>query len=207
MTSVAAKSETSLLSRAAVWYAANGYAVFPLSPGDKIPLKGSAGFKDATTDKERITQWWQANPDANIGMPTGPQTNTWVLDIDAHKDGENTLHALEAKHGKLPDTVETLTPHGRHLWFKWPRNGTVYNSAGKVGVGIDVRGAGGYIVVPPSHLDNGKDYEFEGSSILTKVEIAEAPEWLIKLVCEEKHEPRRRRHSRCRRKQPGIQGL
>ncbi len=150
------------LLTAALWYAKHGYAVFPLSPGEKIPLKDSAGFKDATTDKERITQWWQANPDANIGMPTGAQTNTWVLDIDAQKDGENTLHALEAKYGKVPDTVEVLTPHGgRHLWFTRPRNGAICSSAGKVGIGIDIRGAGGYVVVPPSRLHgNSKDYAF-----------------------------------------------
>ena len=190
MTTAAAKLEPSLLARAARWYAAHGYAVFQLTPGEKIPLKGSAAFKDATTDKDKITQWGQANPDANIGMATGAQTGIWVLDIDAHQGGENTLEALEAKHGKLPDTVQTLTPHGWHLWFTWPRNGTVYNSAGKVGAGIDVRGAGGYVVVPPSRLRaNGRVYEFEGSSELTKVKIAEAPKWLIKLVCEEKHKP------------------
>lgn len=179
---------TPSLLEAALWYAGRGYAVFPLTPGDKIPLKGSAGFKDATPNKDKITQWWQANPDANIGLPTGAQTGLWVLDIDSHKDGDSTLDALEAKHGKLPDTVEVLTAHGgRHMYFTWPLNGKVYNSAGKIGVGVDIRGDGGYVVVPPSRLrDSSRRYEFEASSQLTKAPIANAPEWLINLLYEDK---------------------
>ncbi len=176
------------LLKAALWYAAHGYPVFPLTAGDKIPLKGSAGFKDATTDEDKITQWWQAHPDANIGLPTGAQTGLWVLDIDAHKDGDSTLDALEAKHGKLPDTVEVLTAHGgRHMYFTWPLNGKVYNSAGRIGVGVDIRGDGGYVVVPPSRLrDNSRRYEFEASSHLANTPIVNASEWLTNLLYEDK---------------------
>ena len=184
----ARQCEASSLLEAALWYARKGFAVFPLTPGEKVPLKGSAGFKDATTDKDKITEWWQANPDANIGLATGAQTGVWVLDIDAHKDGGSTIDALEAKHGKLPDTVEVLTPHGgRHLWFAWPPNGTVCTSVGKIGVGVDIRGDGGYVVVPPSRLrDTTRRYDFEASSHLANTPIVNAPEWLTDRLCEDK---------------------
>src|SRR5262249_13771842 len=43
-----------------------------------------------------------------------------------------------------------LTPSGgRHLYFRDP--GNVRNSTDKLAVGVDVRGDGGYVVLPPSH--------------------------------------------------------
>src|SRR5947209_16879997 len=69
----------STLLKAALRYAARGWAVFPLAPGTKVPLKGSNGVKDATKNTDQIRSWWTKNPDANIGGCT-------VLDVDT-KDG------------------------------------------------------------------------------------------------------------------------
>ncbi len=43
---------------AALGYAELGLPVLALAPGTKIPLAGSAGLRDATTDRERIAAWW-----------------------------------------------------------------------------------------------------------------------------------------------------
>jgi hypothetical protein len=37
-----------------------------------------------------------------------------------------------------------------HVFFRYPAGETVRNSAGTLGAGLDVRGEGGYVVVPPS---------------------------------------------------------
>ena len=60
----------------------------------------------------------------------------------------------------LPATVTTTTPRdGRHLYFSWPPTGpSIRNSASRIGLGIDVRGAGGYVVAPPSIGSNGIAY-------------------------------------------------
>ncbi|MYV56248.1 bifunctional DNA primase/polymerase, partial [Streptomyces sp. SID3212] len=51
----------------------------------------------------------------------------------------------------LPETVTVLTPSGgRHLWLSGPPDVTVPNSAGRLAPGIDVRGAGGYLMGPGS---------------------------------------------------------
>lgn len=135
--------------------AARGYAVFPLSPGTKVPLAGGHGCKDATTDLERIRTWWITHPEANIGLATGPLSGVDVLDIDG-EEGEASLRQLEEELGATPYTYEVRTPRGgRHLYFQH-REG-LKNKA-KYLPGIDVRTAGGYVVVPPSHVE-GRPYE------------------------------------------------
>ena len=58
-------------------YADHGWAVFPFSPGQKIPAlskkKGGRGCLDATTNPEVIDRMWQRFPLANIGIATGPK--------------------------------------------------------------------------------------------------------------------------------------
>lgn len=170
------------LAQAALHFAEQGYPVFPLRPRSKIPATEN-GLKDASTDLDQVRRWWGRNPDANIGLVTGPASRCWVLDIDNNKDGEASLRRLEADHGPLPETVETLTGSGgRHVWFRWPRIGPgPRNSASAdcLGSGIDVRGEGGYVVAPPSIHPNGRKYE---CSVDSAEQMAAAPPWLLGLA-------------------------
>jgi hypothetical protein len=65
---------------------------------------------------------------------------------------------------------------GIHLFFRYPRGTEIRNSAGLLGPGLDVRGEGGYVVVPPSHTQGS--YEWVDSSPL-----AEAS-WLLERLTE-----------------------
>jgi hypothetical protein len=85
------------------------------------------------------------------------------------------LRKLEAEHGALPTTVEALTARGRHIYFKWPQQ-PVRNSAGKIAPGIDVRGEGGYVIVPPSVHPTGRPYTW---SVDCGSAFAAAPDWLL----------------------------
>jgi hypothetical protein len=49
-----------------------------------------------------------------------------------------------------------------------------------LGPGLDTRGEGGYVVVPPSVGDNGRTYQFVRTP--DNVEPAEPPEWLFQLL-------------------------
>ena len=136
--------------------AARGWAVFPLAPGTKVPLEGSAGFKDATTDAGKIRESWSQNPEANIGIRTGSASGIIVVDVDAGdgKRGPATLAALEKRHGHFPQTRRIQTPHGgHHLYFLMPKGSTVKSGQNKLGQDIDVKADGGYIVAPPSQVD------------------------------------------------------
>jgi putative DNA primase/helicase len=80
------------------------------------------GFKSATTDPDKIRDWWTKYPDANIGVRTGPESGIWVLDVDGEK-GIKDLDALQLKYGPLPPTPVVETGGGgRHYYFLWPRS-------------------------------------------------------------------------------------
>jgi hypothetical protein len=141
------------------------------SPG-KHPLPALApnGVKNATRDHKLIEHWWTARPDANIAIATGD--GVVVLDIDPRHGGDESIVALQKTHGRLP---QTLTAHtgggGWHVYFA----GGIANSVGALGAGLDVRGAGGFVVAPPSLHVSGKHYEWRGFD----VPIAPAPDWLV----------------------------
>jgi Bifunctional DNA primase/polymerase, N-terminal/Primase C terminal 1 (PriCT-1) len=154
--------------------AARGMSVFPCVPGKKEPAC-THGCKAATTDTDTIRQWWRFEPNYNVAIATGAISGVFVVDIDGF-EAETKLGRLEAEHGMpLPPTVETITPRGRHLFFKMPQ-GPVGNSAGRIATGIDVRGAGGYVLAPPSVHPSGRRYEW---SVDCAPKIAEAPTWLL----------------------------
>jgi len=180
----------SAFHEAAQAYAARGWAVFPLKPRDKTPMIGPSkpgahdgGFHLATRDAEQIAKWWAKWPDANIGLRCGEESGVFVLDLDG-PGAEAALGQLQAAHGALPSTLQQRTGKGRHLLFRHAagvRNrGGGYLVDGKrvPCAGFDVRGEGGYIVLPPSVHPSGRVYKWtlEGEA------IAEAPRWLLDAI-------------------------
>jgi hypothetical protein len=145
--------------------------VFPCEPGGKAPLTYS-GFWDATMDARRIKAWWNRWPYANVGVPTGERSGLLILDVDPRDDGLESLAALERTGGPLPATAKTRTGGGGvHVFFRYPAGERVRNSTGRLGPGLDVRGEGGYVVVPPSRTRGA--YEWLDSS------PASGPAWLL----------------------------
>jgi hypothetical protein len=178
---------------AALEYAQREIPVFPCNPLDKKPL-ASHGFKDATTNETQIRAWWTKWPNAMIGIPTGSRSGMWVLDTDVdpakNVDGEAALAKLITQYGSLPRTLTSTTPRGgRHRLFIWPNNIEIRNSTGKLGPGIDVRGEGGYAVLPPSSMANGAAYRWDTADDTSKTVYA--PDWLVEHVRAETRAQRR----------------
>jgi len=176
---------SNLLLEAALAYAGEGWLVFPCRPHRKEPLT-EHGVKDAMTDPSVITAWWTRWPDANVAIATGAPSGLVVLDIDkkpeAGIDGEEPVAALQASRGALPETVEQITGSGgRQLFFRQP-GGTIPNSAGKFGAGLDVRGDNGYVIVPPSIHPNGRRYAWELSHHPDEIPLADLPSAWIALL-------------------------
>jgi hypothetical protein len=161
------------LGQAALAYASKGWAVFPCQMRGKKPLT-QHGLKEATTDRERIREWWTRWPDANIGHPTEALV---VLDVDG-SDGESSLATLEKQHGPPGKTLTARTGKGRHLYFL-PNGLSIHNSAGKLGRGLDVRAQGGYVILPPSVHENDTRYEWT-----VKTNPAPLPEWIVEVFTE-----------------------
>jgi hypothetical protein len=163
------------------------WCVFPCN--GKVPAipaeKGGNGCLDASTDPEQIATWWKAYPGANIGIACGQKSGIFVVDLDEKqgKSGRQALAELEEQNGYLPETPEQITPSGgRHLVFKYP-NVEIRNSQSRIATGIDVRGESGYVLAAPSiHPGTGTAYTWHPDLRPSRIPIAEAPEWLVKLA-------------------------
>ncbi len=135
----------------ALEYASRGWYVFPCR--GKVPLTHN-GFKEASIDPVKINEWWTEWPDANIAVATGKISGIIVVDVDVKKGvgGDESLFVLEEKFGKLPETLRSVTPSGgSHYFFRQPEG---LDIPCKVGIekGIDIRGDGGYVILPPSKI-------------------------------------------------------
>lgn len=160
-------------------YALRGWRLFPVKARDKRPLIDDWPHQ-ATDEEERFRLWFKRFPDCNRAVATGPESGVFVLDVDGEQ-GRASLQTLELRGCGLPQTLITQTGRGSHIWLGWPSNGTVVrNSAGKIAPGIDVRGAGGYVIVPPSIHPSGTAYEFVDEN----TPIAAAPEWLLEKLAQ-----------------------
>jgi Bifunctional DNA primase/polymerase, N-terminal/AAA domain/Primase C terminal 2 (PriCT-2) len=159
------------------------WRVFPcsnLSKGPIIPKsEGGNGFKDATCEPDRIIEWWTKYPQAIIGVATGAASGFYAVDLDRKEgmgDGLATWRQWEIDLDAETDVVLTRqhkTPStGRHMLFKYiPGIGSI--PLGKLGEGVEIKGDGGYIIVPPSVMSNGSTYEGNNK------EIADTPEWFV----------------------------
>ncbi len=160
----------------ALQYAQAGLRVFPLSPCDKTPLRGSKGLHEATNNIDVIKQWWTSNPFYNIGCATGK--GIAVIDIDEgtdnngkSKSGEDSIAQWQLENGPLPDTLTAISGKGgRHLYY---RTGNKYSSKAGVIKNVDVRAEGGYIVLPPSIHPNGNRYTWVGDFGIDKIASAD----------------------------------
>jgi Bifunctional DNA primase/polymerase, N-terminal/Primase C terminal 1 (PriCT-1)/AAA domain len=134
-----------------------GWKVFPVL-ADKTPY-----IKDwpnlATDDPCQIERWWRQWPVAGIGLACGHRSGIYVVDIDKSHDGIASWKALEARYGDVYAMTSRTGGGGLHLFFKMP-SFELRNTAKKLGPGIDTRGDGGYVVLPPSAHQSGSEYEW-----------------------------------------------
>lgn len=112
--------------------ASRGLPVFPCGP-DKRPLTPH-GFKDASRDARQIEAWWQAYPEALVGLPTGSRSGLYVVDLDIDRAtgealGEGSLGRLGL--ARLLAGPRVRTPSGgTHLYFRWPARASATPPAG-----------------------------------------------------------------------------
>jgi hypothetical protein len=129
------------------------------SPG-KHPRTPS-GCLDASKDPVVIREWF-STVQANIGLATG--AGVYVVDLDG-EEGETSWMALGLDE---PAMRARTGSGGRHLYYGVPLDDPLPNTHWKIGDGIDTRGAGGYVVAPPSNHASGDTYRWSTDSrILT----------------------------------------
>ncbi|MCM1973747.1 MULTISPECIES: bifunctional DNA primase/polymerase [unclassified Streptomyces] len=197
------RQATTLALAHALSAAERGLAVIPLSrtklpalrsphrdTPDPVPCHGECGryghgVYDASTDPDRIRELFAAAPWATgYGIACGLPPHYLIgvdLDTKTGTDASAALRELALRHlFTIPDTVVVLTPSGgRHLWLSGPPDVVVPNSAGRLAPGIDIRGAGGYLVGPGSRTDHGVYSTVPGTAHLAP---AACPPSLLRLL-------------------------
>ncbi|CUR54350.1 putative prophage Lp4 protein 7, DNA replication [metagenome] len=141
-------------STAAQTLARSGVPVFPCFPGGKQPLT-TRGFHDATADPAQVVGWWRRWPDANLAVPTGAVSGIDVVDVDVHPGGNGFPAFEQARSAGFVAGWAWLvrTPSfGIHAYFL-RASATEQRSWQVPGKHVDFRGDGGYIVVPPSTVN------------------------------------------------------
>ena len=148
-------------------FAAAGIPIFPCKPAEKRPLT-EHGFHDATADAEQVNRWWARWPEANIGMPTGCASGLEVVDIDVHGRVRGFAAFELARREGLVDRWQALVKTasgGMHAYYPVDPH-RAQSSWQAARSGIDFRGEGGYVIVPPSRVmfeGNRSAYELIGA--------------------------------------------
>ncbi|WMT49489.1 MAG: bifunctional DNA primase/polymerase [Thermoplasmatales archaeon] len=180
----------------AIGYGKLGLRVFPCNK-DKSPIVDSSlgfkhGVKDATNDVKRISRTWFKYPDAAIGFAIPP--DIIVIDCDVRKDsskrpllkngqpdmiGLRKFQCLVMEFNITGDPLYTLSVStqsgGRHFYYRMPEGVSSFNHTSAM-EGLDLKGYGGYVILPNSQGAHGK-YEF-----LNQGPIQPIPEKLLKWV-------------------------
>ncbi len=163
---------------AALKYLAFGWSVIPAAERAKRPIVRWQAYQNGLPSREQVQSWFRRWPNANLSVVTGAVSGIIVLDIDPKHGGRDSLAALEKRHGALPETVEAETGGGgRHLYFSYPGH-EVRNRAG-MAPGLDLRGEGGVIIVPPSIHPSGKPYRWVPGHAPDEIALAPLPIWLL----------------------------
>jgi hypothetical protein len=157
---------------AALQYAGRGWRVIPLyglshgvctcklgtkctSPGKHPAVKAGKAFENASSDRAQIEKWFKKGG-RNVGLATG--RGLAVVDVDG-AEGLATLRRLVSE---LPRTLIATTGRGLHLYYRV--EGPAPTNSGQ---GLDIRGDGGMVVVPPSTHHSGRPYAWIEAPIAT----------------------------------------
>jgi hypothetical protein len=135
-----------------------GIAIFPCGQNKKALIKWRTF---SSCDVDAVAQWWTQFPNALPAIDL-EKSDLVVLDGDRHggPDGRTALRNLLRQQRDFNNRVtpSALTPgDGAHVYFG--QNGhELGNARGDLPAGIDVRGAGGYVIAPYAVLPDGRQY-------------------------------------------------
>jgi len=143
---------------AALAYSRLGYAVIPLTPGEKRPHGRLVphGLKEASREEVTLTTWWRSCPGCGVGI-LAPES-VLVLDVDDPAAWER----LREEYPALTNAPRQRTPRGgRHVFLRLPE-GVRLSATTRALEGVDIRGMGrAYVVASPTRLADGRVYTWE----------------------------------------------
>lgn len=149
-----------LLQAALDYRERHGFSVIPVRP-DKKPFLPWTEYQKRQATAEEIRSWWGKWPGAMIGICTGEVSGVFVVDCDT-PEGFDAVQKLIPESMILP--IARTPRGGWHLYFRWSNDYKLTIGAGVL-PGVDIRGAGGYIIAPPSVNADGKPYTWQDGCI------------------------------------------
>ena len=150
-----------------------GRHVFPVAAGNKSPLVKWRSEDPASSDLDQVNKWHIRWGDTNWGLATGAVSGVFVIDTDS-KEGYDWVVAQGLTDTYVVKTGGNKHSYGYHFYFQHP-GVPIKNSARDLAPGVDVRGDGGYVLMPPSVTD--LPY-----TVAKQAAVAAAPAWLVDKV-------------------------
>lgn len=163
-------------------------AVYPMTkPEDKKPaLAGWRSFMDSLVADGVFDRWFQTGVKVNMGLIAGRASgNIFVIDLDDQKKkGSDEWWQMLLELNNFGMALETWTQvtggGGRQLFFRAPEGW--HAPTNRTPIGVDIRGQGGFAMLPPSKHMSGNEYEWlEGYEPWTS-DLLDAPQWLLDAV-------------------------
>lgn len=165
----------------ATYLAKQGFRIGLLKRGSKFPVADRSWTQDASCDPGAVWRLIEDSPGHNFLVNPGPSFVIVDLDRKHGKDGIAVFDALEKQYGRIK-TLRVKSPSGGvHIYFRVPEPVSNAHRFGK-GVGIDVRGESGYVLLPGSELIEGlcKPNDVPGFyEVIDDSPIADAPAWVL----------------------------
>lgn len=122
----------------------------------------------------------------NMGVITGQASGGLIcIDLDTYSNPDAALWwrgvLVVHNYGMEPETWQQTTGGGgRQLFFRTPLNWKAPTN--RTAIGVDIRGQGGFAMLPPSHHSSGRQYEWAEGYEPWTIEIGDAPAWLLEEV-------------------------
>lgn len=170
-------------------YRRNGIQVVPAhypmtEPNHKRPPFAWKEFQNELVSDAIFEKWFsrEAKPKPNMGMITGAASgNLLCIDLDDYKHKGSGQWFAEIM-GADPETWTQRTGGGgRQMFFRLPDGVSLPNGASEA-LGVDIRGQGGFAMLPPSEHLSGNNYAWLPGCAPWECELDVAPQRLIDAV-------------------------
>lgn len=180
----------------------HGFYIFPLRARDKTPLPGFRWRDESSNDPDQLLDWREQYPDANVACDLA-KSGLLVVDVDTKvKSGDgyefsragydNLLeHLARHQHWDFDGQMTAGTGSGGwHWWLRQPdpplRGRTGMGGTPPLGQHIDVKGVGGYALIPGCTVPPPFKHEladgFYRPEYTASLDPQPATAWLVELL-------------------------
>ncbi|GAI67725.1 unnamed protein product, partial [marine sediment metagenome] len=152
-------------------YYQKGYSLIPLKHNEKIPAIRWKQYQYRQASREEILAWSVNFWEPNIALITG--LKLVVIDVD----DPSKLPKLFKLLPEAEKTTKVKTKRCFHFYFSNNGKHKIRSTKNLLGLGIELKANGNYVVAPPSKIDN-----FTYRFIIPLSKIQPLPEKIIKYL-------------------------